>query len=436
VGGKFVVVNYENSAANFHHNLAAYDFAPSSPTFGRPLPIALDASYTTGPSSVNTLGFSDPHLFVGGSFGQVNGVSRNSAARFDVGTWDLGLFAPNVNGSLLSIDGDYFGGALICGTFSSPASQVALLDGVGGVLAPLPAPAPGFSMVSAAMWGGTVYYAGAFSNVGGVSRRGFAAMDYPYSSVNAMNPFPLDSISNLNLAEVRVLELSTGPRIYAGGWFWNYGTLGRRNLLELDVVTGAPTAWAPNPDGGIYALAYASDRLYACGQFGAVFGLPRGGVASFDVGHGGAPTLWNPTLRGPGAPLAMSAAVNRVAVGGSFEGANGTFSPYLTVFDDLSASLAAVGPARGEEGPRLAVTPNPAAANATVVLTLPRAAAVSLDLVDVQGRIVRRLGPGTATLAAGTHRIPLEASDLAPGVYRVRVREDRWTTSVGWVHVR
>lgn len=433
-GGKFVVVNFQNSAANFYHNLAAYDFSPSSPTFGRPLPIALEATWAVGPSYVNALRFVDPHLFVGGSFGTVNGVARSYAASLDVGSWSLGGFAPSVNGPVMGIDGDPFGDAMICGNFTSPAVQVALLNSGGGVLAPIPAPTLN-SMISVVL-SSQLFYAGAFSSVGGVPRRGFAALDYPYSSVNAMNPFPPDSIASLDMIAVSALDVSAGLHLYAGGVFYNYGALGRRHLLELDGFTGMPTSWAPNPDGDVNALALAGDRLFVAGRFSTVFGLPRVSLASFDVGHGGAPTLWNPTVYGPGVPSAISVASNRVAVGGSYQKANGLFNPYLSVFDDHSASLATVGPERAGTGLRLGVTPNPAAANATIELTLPRAAVISLDLVDVQGRIIRRLGAGTGTLAAGTHRIPLAVPDLAPGVYRVRLSDGRSTTSAGWVHVR
>jgi hypothetical protein len=63
--------------------------------------------------------------------------------------------------------------------------------------------------------------------------------------------------------------------------------------------------------------------------------------------------------------------------------------------------------------------PNPAADTASLVLTLPRAAAaVRVALYDALGRTVAVVHDGP--LGAGTHRLALAASSLAPGVYVAR----------------
>lgn len=79
---------------------------------------------------------------------------------------------------------------------------------------------------------------------------------------------------------------------------------------------------------------------------------------------------------------------------------------------------------------RLAVTtyPNPFQQHTTVAVTLPRAAHLRVEVYDLLGRRVETLAD--APRAAGTHRLPLDAEGLPPGLYLVR-------TAVGTeVHVQ
>ena len=70
------------------------------------------------------------------------------------------------------------------------------------------------------------------------------------------------------------------------------------------------------------------------------------------------------------------------------------------------------------EAVTLAVGPNPAAASASVMLTLAAAGEASVVVYDLLGRAVVTLLSGSH--AAGTHRVALDTSRLAPGVYVVR----------------
>ena len=66
----------------------------------------------------------------------------------------------------------------------------------------------------------------------------------------------------------------------------------------------------------------------------------------------------------------------------------------------------------------LAVVPNPAGASATVLVSVPEAADVSLAVYDLLGRAV--LTPDVGAVPVGAHRVPVSVSGLAPGVYVVR----------------
>ncbi|HEX8386298.1 MAG TPA: FlgD immunoglobulin-like domain containing protein, partial [Rubricoccaceae bacterium] len=66
-----------------------------------------------------------------------------------------------------------------------------------------------------------------------------------------------------------------------------------------------------------------------------------------------------------------------------------------------------------------AVRPNPAASSAAVAYTLDAPADVSVEVFDVTGRRVQTLASGPRS--AGHHETEVVASDLAPGIYAVRV---------------
>lgn len=67
--------------------------------------------------------------------------------------------------------------------------------------------------------------------------------------------------------------------------------------------------------------------------------------------------------------------------------------------------------------------PNPAAQETTIAFTLPEAASVELVLLDVQGKVVSRVLAGE--YPAGSYRVPVRLTALAPGVYLYRVRAGR-----------
>ncbi len=88
----------------------------------------------------------------------------------------------------------------------------------------------------------------------------------------------------------------------------------------------------------------------------------------------------------------------------------------LTAVDDPVAAGAA-----------LAVAPNPVRDAGAVTLTMAAPGAVSVTVLDVLGREVLRLHDGT--LAAGPHRLALDAGALPSGVYVVRAVTSEGTAS-------
>ncbi|HYE97017.1 MAG TPA: T9SS type A sorting domain-containing protein, partial [Rubricoccaceae bacterium] len=75
----------------------------------------------------------------------------------------------------------------------------------------------------------------------------------------------------------------------------------------------------------------------------------------------------------------------------------------------------------------LAVTPNPSGGAVAISLRLPFQQVVRLALYDALGREVGVLHAGP--LAAGAHRLPLNASALPAGVYFVRADAEEGATT-------
>ncbi len=100
-----------------------------------------------------------------------------------------------------------------------------------------------------------------------------------------------------------------------------------------------------------------------------------------------------------------------VAYGGSNIIVNGAGSDLLSVSD--------VG---------LSSWPNPSNGLSTVKLSLPETAQVTVEVVNVPGRRVALLAGGT--LSAGTHQFVFDGSNLATGVYFVRMVSDQYALQI------
>jgi len=141
-------------------------------------------------------------LFIGGDFAHVGPATGNSVAVST--TTGQPLWLPQVNGTVLAV---------------AP-------DGSGG-------------------W----YLGGAFSSVAGVPRKGLAHVR-SNQTLSPWNPAgPGSSVNSL---------LVIGNLVYVGGHFSSMGGQVRHNLAAVDTATALSTAWAPEPDGTVVALAVSN----------------------------------------------------------------------------------------------------------------------------------------------------------------------------------
>lgn len=120
---------------------------------------------------------------------------------------------------------------------------------------------------------------GEFTKVGGAPRANVAAIRADGTLDPTFNPSP-DGI-------VRALAGSAdGTTVYIGGRFATAGGAARANLAAVDAATGlAVPTWVADTTGGsplVQALATSGDRLYVGGTFSGIDGTGRASLAALD----------------------------------------------------------------------------------------------------------------------------------------------------------
>jgi len=300
--------------------------------------------------AVNALVLNGSTLYVGGSFTNIGGQTRNRIAAFDVVTGNATAWNPNADGNVLSlaVSGStvYVGGA-----FNNVGNQMrsclAALDANGAATAWNPSPsAPPFPstfpyVTSIVSNGSTVFVAGDFGTIGFRSRHCLAALDATTGSASSTwNPNPnllvrtmllngsklyvggdFSSIGGQSLNSIAALDVTSGApdgiltggatwtvealalsgnTLYAGGYFTTFLGQARSRIAAADVTTGLATAWNPTAAGSsphVLALAVSGSTLYAGGSFNIMGAVPRRGLAALDLTSGQA-TAWNPNPDG------------------------------------------------------------------------------------------------------------------------------------------
>src|SRR5207244_8983357 len=102
-----------------------------------------------------------------------------------------------------------------------------------------------------------------------------------------------------NTVYALAIDATSGSTVYAGGDFTNIGGQLRNRIAALDVSSGqASTLWNPNASNTVFALAATDSAVYAGGSFSTIGGQPRNHIAELDVATGLATLLWNPNTHG------------------------------------------------------------------------------------------------------------------------------------------
>ena len=135
--------------------------------------------------------------------------------------------------------------------------------------------------------GGTIYIGGHFTQVGPATGGG----------VRRSMPRAAGYRASFPKVAGNVLAVTSDG---AGGWFiggafTHVGGLLRSNLAHVAADLSV-SAWSPNPNSRVHALAVSGSTVYVGGEFTAIGGQGRQFIAAIDAATGAA-TAWNPTLR-------------------------------------------------------------------------------------------------------------------------------------------
>ena len=123
-------------------------------------------------------------------------------------------------------------------------------------------------------------------------------------------------------AQVNALDIK-GSTVFVGGESRGpdaiNGALARNRLAAVNATTGTATAWDPNANNDVSALAVSSGGsvVAAGGSFSSLGGQPRSNVAALDASDGTL-TAWNPNANSNVNALAVQGST--VYIGGAFDG--------------------------------------------------------------------------------------------------------------------
>ncbi|GIW66718.1 MAG: hypothetical protein KatS3mg095_0616 [Candidatus Parcubacteria bacterium] len=269
VGGFF---NYVGSS--FRNNLAAFDVSNGNP--GNLL------NWSPNPNDqVNVITVTNQNVYVGGSFTNIGGQSRNNVASFNIvndlpgtiNSWNPNL-GPNSNVKALTVflpSGSTSSIIFIGGLFESVNNQakfnLVAVD-VNGNLISNWNPDPNDLVKSLYIGDSTLYIGGSFDTISGQTRKSIASFDLTQSpfKLNSWNPDFVYSLSNPLINSI--LKISNS--IYVGGLFTKIGDQNKSNLASFNALNGNLLYWSPILDNQVNTLASLSSSLYVGGYFNLV----------------------------------------------------------------------------------------------------------------------------------------------------------------------
>ena len=282
---------------------------------------------------VNSLVQKNNILYLGGNFDQVGkplpwGLSfdRLSAnANSSVGLPDHPVRAVISDGA----SGWYLGGDFSqIGTVSRSGFAHMSASGVLDSWAPV---FSGGGIGGFILSGNTLFVYGSFTSIDGVTRNRVASFDLTTHTLNAFNP-------NVN-GGVNGAALS-GTTLYIVGGFGSVGGTGRSQAAAVNSTTGAVTSFNPNVFGNsTKTVATNGTTVYIAGDFqriGGSSGTLRLYIAALNPTTG-APTVWNPQCDNTISSLMISGST--LYVSGYFSSMAGQGRRSLAAFNTTSGAI-------------------------------------------------------------------------------------------------
>ncbi|MDX6666553.1 MAG: hypothetical protein QOG68_2759 [Solirubrobacteraceae bacterium] len=388
-------------------------------------------------SYVYTLATSGSTIYAGGLFGKIgtNAASRAGVAALTTAglatAFDAHLAVdPVLNYVLVRALAVTTAPArvLVGGVLATPAgsAEVAALDATTGAADAVFNPRPGGSVQAiAATEPGHAFIGGQFNSVGAIARTGIVQLD----AFGHPTSFALAG----HRQDVTAMVLSAdGSTLYALGFFDGAFT---PVTAAFSTATGAELAWKPTVTGGqlsSISVSSTGDAVYLGGNFTAVDGAPRAGIAAVTASGTGTILPWRPDADGQVQALAVSPDGATVYAGGTFShiGTSVAPRPFLAALSAASGDVTGWNPA--PDGSVTAITPTRDAAHVYVggtfthIGTSVAARTGIADLTTASGNAtpfhgeVDDYGPGSIAVPAD------ESTIYAGGYYRKAFGYDTW----------
>jgi len=404
IGGAFAQVGPASGGGVPRQNLAAIDITTGSVTAWDP--------EADGP--VLALAESPGIVYAGGQFTTINGgTSRNRLAAIDATNGLATPWNPNANNEVRALvvsGGTVYAGGIFTTINGATRNRLAAIDAMTGLDTgwnPNPSPnpiVPSPSVDALAVSATRLYVGGRFGVIASTARLRLAAfvVNSPPGSLPTLDVNWNPNVSSAGPPYVVRALAMNGGTVYAGGVFGAIGGASRTNLAAIDTSpTGSAviSAWSPNPNGQVNALAVDGVTVYAGGTFTAIGGgAPRNGLAAIDTS--GLATAWDPNPNG--AVNALAASGGWVYAGGLFTAVGTTPRAYFAAFDPRSFTITASAGAHGSIEPSGAVSVAPGSS-----LTFTIAPDVCNDVADIEvdGVPVGRVTSYTFTTVLDNHTI-------------------------------
>ena len=274
-----------------------------------------------------TLAISSKKLFVGGLFSTVASQTRSRAASFSLGNGELnswnpridrvGLIAAVVHAIVATNGVVYLGGDFDRVGDSPRVNLAAVSDGSGNALNwdvqadPGSGPIPANYVASLAVSGNHLLVGGLLGGFGAVKRPYLAQLDLQSGLPTSWNPEP-------NLTVQTIVPL--GEDVFLGGAFTALGGVNRKSAAAFNRVTGRVTDWDPQVEGEVLTMVSDGSKIYLGGVFQTVAGQGRANLAAVAAEQGNL-TDWNPGASAFVISLARRG--GKIYAGGGFSTAGG-----------------------------------------------------------------------------------------------------------------
>gem|GEM_PF-1921613 len=336
VGGYFDSVIDPSGVSYAAKNLAVFSASTGMAD------LSFKATTNNAVTSLTTDGTS---LFVGGTFGTVNGLTRKGLAAVDPATGALNAWKP-ILGTTGQVDAlTYAGGSVYAGgNFSSITgggiSSQAFAAKIDAVSATVDSgwhatPNDRVRALNIAADGtGRLFLAGDFTSVsGGAGTNKLAAVSLtdPGSLSTAFRAGPTNQTAFAQIFDIT----SDGTNVYAAAG----GSGGA--CTALNAVTGAVT-WSDRANGNMQSVRLSGGLLYCGGHFSGTasfMGQNRKKLASVTAANG-ALSAFAPIINSPLGVWALASDATHVYVGGDFSKVSGVLQPHYAMFTDSAAATA------------------------------------------------------------------------------------------------